>query len=73
MLPTIPDNVCEARVTHSVPAIAIGNGVDGAGQHDAALVAACRTLPVLHDLPKQTQDTLLTSHMHHTWHILQSP
>ena len=53
----------EGKATHSVPVGAVGDGLDGAGQHNAALIAVCRTLPVLHDLPRQTHDTVLTSNM----------
>ncbi len=42
--------ILENGNTHPVPVCAIGDGVDGAGQNDAALVAVCCALPILHDL-----------------------
>ncbi len=67
------DNLLEGMVSHSVPAGAVGDRVDGAGQHDAALVAVCRTLLVLHDLSNKHQNTLLTSHMLNTKPFPKSP
>lgn len=56
---------------HPVPVDAIGDGVDGAGQHNAALVAVRRALPILHDLRQHaTQTEAQGPFQRRSWHPL---
>jgi hypothetical protein len=56
---------------HPVPVGAIGDGVDGAGEHNAALVAVRRPLPILHDLRQHAAQTAQGPFQRRSWHPLK--